>query len=801
MSLFDRPAWPENFAAVFGVLPLNKLSPFSSRSVVRRAMPGAVAGLLLCCACVRPVVAQAPAGAPVPEADAPNSTDPALAFGHVPDLDDLTPRVRAIQRRGLVARDASGQPTSAADWMNQSLKWLKAEDYTHAGEGFRKAAAIYRTKGQTEDAMVMETYAARAETRIGLFYNVAANPTVLRQKNYTGQRLEPIYGAYVGAFIDHEDGVSEELHDEDQSTGRIHRNVAEFNTKIGKHHAAFFTYCGYKSGLPDKWFENLKENGAAAQWAIEPNSLEEIKDDDYLRSIARAAADAGVPIFVRFASEMNGGWTPYHTPPALYREKFRIVARVFHQLAPNAAMVWCPNEIPQSNIPDYYPGDDAVDWVGVNFYSVYFNDGNPERPVSWANPADKLDYIYRNYSARRPIMICEWAATHHERADGVDRPSFAAEKIAQLYSSLPRRYPRVKAVFWLDMNAIQYADDPRQRKNDYSLMALPQVAGAYRRMVSSPYFLDHVATEAIAPVQIAPLPDKAALAGKVTLSAYVKTYDGSPTVAWSLNGKPMQTTTDPGAYEWTLDTATLPNGPAKIGLTVLDAKGRVAGRQAITALIHNSAAPETAAVALPALPTAAAPAVPTALPAPVPLVVEPRPLADLVAEAKSAPATLSLVTTPADGKIAMAAGLPNSGLRITATVGPNVVGASPTLAIILIRRDGEGAADNDPTADVIAPAATSIKALTAMVAGPGATISIPSNPTRVLRPDHPGIYTVRAYLFPTREAAAAFVEPLLKVDANEESVHWNAAKAVWAITSFPPGDIFVADREIQVLAK
>ena len=30
--------------------------------------------------------------------------------------------------------------------------------------------------------------------------------------------------------------------------------------------------------------------------------------------------------------------------------------------------------MPQSNIASFYPGDDAVDWVGVNIYSVtYFN--------------------------------------------------------------------------------------------------------------------------------------------------------------------------------------------------------------------------------------------------------------------------------------------------------------------------------------------------------------------------------------------------------------------------------------------
>ena len=158
---------------------------------------------------------------------------------------------------------------------------------------------------------------------------------------------------------------------------------------------------------------------------------------------------------------MNGDWTAstYGGNPALYRQKFQLVASVMHSVAPNVALVWCPNEIPEATIPSYFPGDDAVDWVGVNFYSVLYTDGDRARAADWRNPVDALDYVYRTYSPLHPIMVGEWAATHRSVEDSEDRDDFAISKIQQFYSELPLRYPRVKAVNWLSMNTMRYAEE------------------------------------------------------------------------------------------------------------------------------------------------------------------------------------------------------------------------------------------------------------------------------------------------------------------------------------------------------
>ncbi len=131
-----------------------------------------------------------------------------------------------------------------------------------------------------------------------------------------------------------------------------------------------FTYKKYGNPFPAAFARELKSVNAALQIAWEPDSLDRVQDDKYLSDFAEAIRKSGIPVFVRFASEMNGSWVPYHGDPLQYRVKFRLVANRIREIAPNAAMVWSPNAIPEKPIDDYYPGSEYVDWVGVNFYSV-----------------------------------------------------------------------------------------------------------------------------------------------------------------------------------------------------------------------------------------------------------------------------------------------------------------------------------------------------------------------------------------------------------------------------------------------
>jgi hypothetical protein len=421
---------------------------------------------------------------------------------------------------------------------------VDAQFYQRASDYYLMAAKGYLATGDPNAYKVLAEKSNRFRSSVQLY---VVQPTQLADVMplYTRAKWEPFYGCYLGANIDREDAIDDTFMDGDQT----YREPGLFNQAVGKHHAVFFTYLAYGRRFPAHWVKLMADANAGVQIAWEPSSLEQVQDDDYLHRFAEMAAASGGPVFLRFASEMNGDWTAstYGGNPALYREKFQLVARVMHAMAPNVAMVWCPNEIPEATIPSYFPGDDAVDWVGVNFYSVLYTDGDRARSADWRNPVDALDYIYRTYSAKHPIMVGEWAATHRSVADDSDRDDFAITKIRQFYSALPLRYPRVKSVNWLSMNTMRYAEGDR-KLNDFSLMSKPDIAQAFGQAVSSPYYLDSIPTEAPAStIRYVPLTSKTTIHAGDQVVADVRCYDPSPTVVWSEDGKEIGRTSNVGA--------------------------------------------------------------------------------------------------------------------------------------------------------------------------------------------------------------------------------------------------------------
>ncbi len=477
-----------------------------------------------------------------------------------------------------------GRGESAAGFRKEADRLVTAGRYGDSVSLYRKAAAIYRRVGDPNAAKVLESKADRYESRIELYLHRPARQRIV-ERHYSGKRLEPVYGAYLGVFVDREDGLRRRYMDENS---QIHKDSGEFNRIIGRNHAIYFMYMSYGRRFPTRWTEHLRFNNAAAHIVLSPHSLQQVNDDGYLRTFARQAARSGVPIFMRFAGEMNGDWVPYHGDPELYIKKFRLVARIMHEDAPNVAMVWCPNDVPEHKIKQYYPGPDAVDWVGVNFYSVLYNDNDSTRPAEWRNPADSLRFIYNTYAERHPIMIGEYAATHLSRVDMRLRPDFAAAKIGQLYASLPRLYPRVKAVHWLSMNTMKHAAPGRQL-NNYSLLEQRQVSEQYARMIQSRYFLERVIPEdpQVAGVEILRLKDDEVLSGRVTLSSWARSYELNPAVVYSAANRQVSVSNIPGAHEWVLDTRSLPNGPTTINAAVKDSKGRVAARTIVRVQIQN----------------------------------------------------------------------------------------------------------------------------------------------------------------------------------------------------------------------
>ncbi len=479
---------------------------------------------------------------------------------------------------------------TAVAYRAQAERCVKAGDYQSAAVLYRKEAAIYRKIGDVNAAKAEEMKAERWTTELALFRDVPVSPA--DAPPYRLAKYEPRYGCYLGAFVERDD-MLKRMVENDRS---LLSPAVAFGKLVAKPLALCFTYRVYGVDFPLDWALALTKHGIAPHIAWEPNhGLGMVKNDDYLRRFAADAAAVGGPVFIRFAGEMNGKWTRYHDNPELYKQKFRLVHDVMAKLAPNVAMIWCVNQIPEYNITQYYPGDDYVDWVGVNCYSVFFHDNNRNRPAEFENPSSYLTYVYQQYSARKPIAICEYGVTHMAALDRVERQDFAATKWAQMLAALPRRFPRIKMINAFNCNTMIHALPARQL-NNYCVTDNETVLTAFRQAIAPAYYLSHIEREhsAAASARPEPLISGTTLTGTCRVSAWVKSYTHTPRVTYSLDKQTLAVLCAPGTYAVELNTAHYPPGKHVLTVTVTDSRGKQAAQKSLMLIFAPAAAPVAA---------------------------------------------------------------------------------------------------------------------------------------------------------------------------------------------------------------
>jgi hypothetical protein len=460
---------------------------------------------------------------------------------------------------------------TAAELRRKADAAVRAERFAEAADLYRREAAIYRRNGDLNGAKVEEMKAARYTSSVVLYAHLPdSRPWIPRNLG----KWEPPHGCYLGGFIDRDERLGRGITDDNS---QVHQDPDDFARRVGKKHASVFWYLSYGRPFPERWATELWRRRVAPHIALEPNQgLEIVRNDTYLRSFAQACARVGGPIFLRFASEMNGDWTRYGGDPVAYKAKWITVQQVMATLAPNVAMLWCVNSIPEAPIARFYPGDDYVDWVGVNFYSVPFYDNDPARPGLADTPVDSLAYVYQQYATRKPIAVCEFGASHVSKADGKDRSDWAARKISELYASLPRLYPRVRLIDIFDMDNLRYAQPGRQL-NNYSVTDSDTVQEAYSKAIASDYFLERIGATALStPIRAMPAKGLSVPRGTLTVSSWARCYADRFTVTYRLDGREVASVSEPGGREASLTLTAA--GTVRLAAEVRDPKGRVAAR-------------------------------------------------------------------------------------------------------------------------------------------------------------------------------------------------------------------------------
>ena len=501
-------------------------------------------------------------------------------------LDEAVPIwVEAAFYYEAAAVQARSSPEAVGDWTNSALYWKMAgQAYDKLGQrdwavdAYTLEARTWRLAGEPSwgDEDLLRAATLRSSVRI--FVEREGRP-VYGATNRTGVPAEPaaggetakpaLYEPQSGAYL----GVYSEM---DPPIG----NTWSKSEKVyGKAHAIGLVYNEWRQMARVYLAQGSPRTALEIAWQF-TNGLNDVLDDSYLHAFAKQLRDAKVPVFLRVAGEMNGDWVPWSGDPELYKQKFRLVAQVIHREAPNVAIVWSPNPVPQYNIMDYYPGDDVVDWVGTSVYLNYYENNNPDRPQDHADPLSRLDFIYEHFADRKPIMISEGAIAHAEYTTGSDRTAWGVANLRRLYAYLPLVYPRVKAVVWFSVNQKSPLYGLSNKYADYQLTDNTEVLETYKSVTSSSYYHSRVPDPGeptpSAPHSYVELGRGEALkAGVEHLSAFVKGWDPLPSkVEYLVDGKTIGTaTTVP--YDLESDFSGYAGKLISLGVKVYDRQGQV----------------------------------------------------------------------------------------------------------------------------------------------------------------------------------------------------------------------------------
>lgn len=163
--------------------------------------------------------------------------------------------------------------------------------------------------------------------------------------------------------------------------------------------------------------------------------------DAYIEQYAKDTKEIGLPIFIRFAHEMNDPyrypWGPQNNTPEDFVEAWQHVHDIFEkQGANNVVWVWSPHPS-YKYFEAFYPGDEYVDYVGLGV----LNFGTSASWSQWWSFEELLGHDYDKLASfDKPIMIAEFGTLNI----GGDR----GEWFAQALKDLPTKYPQIKAILY-----------------------------------------------------------------------------------------------------------------------------------------------------------------------------------------------------------------------------------------------------------------------------------------------------------------------------------------------------------------
>ena len=410
------------------------------------------------------------------------------------------------------------------------------------GARYDELARLYEAQGNyTKASMYYEKYIPYGEKKGWVDgVNFAKQKLVILQSRLevykaTTEVTAPFYGA---KFEPQKGVLYGAVYDKDPDIGVAYTNEA-IRSKYTSDESLLLAYLEFGDTIENLRFKfklaKEQDKAIVLAWNTYASSLQAITAQGNIKNL-EAYVDAtldyieaqGVPVFLRFANEMNVGENG--DDKDAYIEGFRYIATKAKAKA-NIAVVWAPNDVGATNRPfvDYYPGDAYVDWIGLSMYPVQYFGGKEDTNARTkenndtfflagdnANPLLRVAPVIAFMEANqinKPLMITECGMHHTVNTLNKETTAWGNYQLQKTYSELVRLYPQIKGICYF--NTI-VAGTP----NEYALFTNETLLATYNRYVADEIFIKAIGKESS--ISYTALTDKQVISraeGAVTLTA------------------------------------------------------------------------------------------------------------------------------------------------------------------------------------------------------------------------------------------------------------------------------------------
>ena len=283
-------------------------------------------------------------------------------------------------------------------------------------------------------------------------------PVLFKTESHAPAIYEPTDGIYLGAWLP------------------PHASKHHFVHSTGAHHGVFAYEMPLGEAVPSTWLLKSMAALATPLLVIHPGETAGLHTGDEITNLAQKLGAFNLPMFVAL--------THGNMPAREFTVMFRYARALFLQYAPHIAFVWVAPGVDATGSSPFFPGHDAVDWVGVPLLASRDAHGFTRDIIAAFTP------FYHHFSRHHPIMVLPLGVSHFSRSDHTYHVQAAANELSRVYGALGS-FPRLGLVVYGDAFGLSPTSG-----DSFAISAEFPLLAAYGEAVTSTLFLSALSANA-----------------------------------------------------------------------------------------------------------------------------------------------------------------------------------------------------------------------------------------------------------------------------------------------------------------